>query len=171
MNADLTAGSVFEELACNKVDAFLALGDDDENMLTCALAKRHGIPMILTMTHRTTLTPLLEDLGVTASFNPCTSALEDIMHFISDADFERVSSLGGSNLELVRVRIGKKSPLAEKPLRQVPPDSGLVIAVVEDDSENGHVPKPDDILYAGRHVLVACETGREKQLRKMFDAE
>ena len=171
MNADLTAGSVFEELAGNKVDAFLALGDDDENMLTCALAKRHGIPMILTMTHRTSLTPLLEDLGVTASFNPCTSALEDIIHFISDADFERVSPLGSDGLELVRVRIGKRSALADKPLNQVPPDAGLVVAVVEDQGEHGHVPKPDDILAAGRHVLVACETGREKQLRKMFDAE
>lgn len=170
VNADLTAGSVFEELAGNKIDAFLALGDDDENMLSSALAKRHGIPMIITMTHRTSLIPLLEDLGVTESFNPCSSALEDILHFISDADFEQVSTLGGDELELVRVRVGARSPLADQPLRNVPPDSGIVVAVVEDKAENGHVPRPDDLLSAGRHVLVACETGREKKLRKLFDA-
>ncbi|MBG84379.1 MAG: Trk system potassium transporter TrkA [Phycisphaerae bacterium] len=172
INADLTAPSIFEDQGLDKMDAFLAMGDDDENMLGSAIARKAGIPMILTMTHRGQLEPLLEQLGVTKAFNPWTSAMEDIIHFISNSAFETVGTLGEeqSDLELVRIRIGNKSPLAGQTLRHIKPDMNLIVAVVEDESEQGHVPVADDVLTAGRHILVACEKGQEKQLRKLFDA-
>ncbi|MCH2132618.1 MAG: Trk system potassium transporter TrkA [Phycisphaerales bacterium] len=169
IHADPTAPEIFEDQNITEVDAFLALGEDDMNLLSSALAKRGEVPLVIAMTHRPGLKPLMEQLQVTEVFNPRDAAREDIVHFISDAPLERLGpTLASGQVELFRIRVGPSSPLAEQPLRQLGPDAGVVVAVAEDESERGHVPGPDDVLAPGRHVLLACEAGREKHLRKLF---
>ena len=129
--------------------------------------------MILTMTHRGQLEPLLEQLGVTKAFNPWTSAMEDIIHFISNSLFEKVGDLGDdmSGLELVRIRIGKKSALADRSLREVKPDMNLIVAVVEDESEQATRARGRRCADRWKtHSGGLRKKGQEKQLRKLFDA-
>ena len=137
-------------------------------MLSSALAKTNGVPLVMAMTHRPGLKPLLNQLGVTEVFNPRESVREDIIHFLSDAPLEHLTTVPGTSVELVRVLIPRHSPMADRPLRELGPDSGIVVAAAEDESDRGHVPGPDATLVAGRHALVACESGRDQDLRRIF---
>ena len=170
IHADPTAPEVFEDQSISQADAFLALGEDHMNMLSSALACTNGVPLVMAMPHRPGLKPLMKQLGVSEVFSQRESVREDIIHFISDSPFERLNTIPGTPVELIRIRIGSRSSLTEMPLRSLGADAGMVIAAAEDDSDRGHVPGPDHVLTAGRHVLVACEQGREKEVRKLFDA-
>ena len=170
IQADPTETSVFEEENIADADVFVALVDDDEhNILGCAWAKSRGVKKVVAAVQRPNYLRLLEHIGIDNAFSPRMVAVKSVEELIDDRSLRRLASLAEGIIDVYRVKVGLRSPVAGKPLRDVKLTPNWVITAVQHPGSPVRVPGAEDVLLAGDTVLVVGHHGLEKNLKKIFD--
>jgi len=168
LRADPSEHSVFEEERLADADALVALLDDDEhNILACAWAKSMGLRHVIAVVQRPDYLHLLPVVGIDGAFSPRMVAVREIERFLDSGPLRRIASLARGIIDVYQLRVGDRSRVLGKPLRDVRLTPDWVVAAVERGAEVS-VPTADDTIEAGDSLLVIGRSGAESTLKRIF---
>ncbi len=170
INADPAQPEVFDEEQLHRVDAFISMRSDEQNMLACAYAKRSGVENVMPVMRHAEFMPLLEELGIDRTWNPCDAASQAISRFLHCHEFERIDGFFDNTLELMRLRVGCHAKLIGQTLASIGDEPPMLVLASEDDQGTPFVPGGGLEIAAGMHMIVLSTTAKAAAVRKLLDA-
>ena len=162
---DLLAGESIEE-----VDLFLALTDDDEdNIMSCLLAKRMGARRVLALINRRSYADLMHGTQIDIALSPAQAMLGELLAYVRRGDVQAVHSLRRGVAEALEIvaRGDRKSSrvvgckVGDLPL---PPEvhMGLIVRGLPDETDTEAdadrvpeviIPRSSTVIERSDHVV------------------
>ena len=164
LNGDPTEEEILEEAGVGAADVFVNVSPDDENnILSCILAKRMGARKVISLTHKpeyVKIVPALEMID--CAFSATLVSVNSILRLLDGGAMRVDAILQRFRANLSEFRISARSPLCGKRLGDCRLPPSLILALV---FRNGEVLTPsgstvlekDDVAVA----IVAQEGIRE----------
>lgn len=167
IHGDPTDSDLFAEEHIGESDAFVALTNDEENILACVLAKRCGVNRTVAVVQRPKYVHLLQDIGVDHTFSPRRLAAREIERMLDERPLRALATLAEGVIDVYRVRVGDSSETIGKPLREVKLTPNWMLAAIQ---RNGvtTVPGANDQIEQGDTIIAIGRHGKEDALRKIF---
>jgi trk system potassium uptake protein TrkA len=169
INADAADPDVFAEEQLHRVDAFVSMKSDEQNMLACAYARRSGVKNVMPVIRHAEFKPLLKELGIDRVWNPREDAVQAIQRFLHCHEFEQIDGFFNDTLELMRLRVGSQSTLLGQTLATIGDTPPMLVLACEDGDGTPFVPGGDLEINAGRHMIVLTTTQKADEVRKQLD--
>ena len=154
LNGDGLDLDLLEEANIDKVDAVLALTDDDKtNMLSCTRAKESGCPITISLVNDPSLTSLLSPLGIDGFISPRTTTVSSILQHIRHGLVKLVYSIGDSEAEVIEAQILGTSSLVGKYVRDIKWPKNSILGAIRIDGTTS-IPNGDTKLQEGTVVTI-----------------
>lgn len=162
---DLLAGESIEE-----VDLFLALTDDDEdNIMSCLLAKRMGARRVLALINRRSYADLMHGTQIDIALSPAQAMLGELLAYVRRGDVQAVHSLRrgvAEALEIVARGDRKSSRVVGRKVGelQLPHEvhMGLIVRGIPGEGEEADaaagepeviIPRSSTVIESNDHVV------------------
>jgi|TARA_B100000959_G_C14992699_1_gene628693 trk system potassium uptake protein TrkA len=168
IQADPTDPNIFTDEHIENADAFVALTNDEHNILSCAWAAGLGVKETYLVVSRKDYAPFVKAMGLTNTFSPRELAVEEIQKRLARKQMTKVASLAGGDLGIFRIRVGKNAPVAGKPLSELSLMPNCMVIVLEHDEHLGVVPNASEVLQERDVVFVVVRGEYEDELRSLF---
>ncbi|MGY9014339.1 MAG: Trk system potassium transporter TrkA, partial [Rhodospirillales bacterium] len=131
LNGDVLDPDILEEANVAQTDTVVSVTDDDEtNILSALLAKKHGSKRAVSLINKETYQPLITNLGIDVVVSPRNITVSKILQHIRRGRILSVHSLRDGFGELIEAEAIVTSPLVGKPLREVNLPAGVIIGAV-----------------------------------------
>ncbi|MBT3765441.1 MAG: Trk system potassium transporter TrkA [Rhodospirillaceae bacterium] len=149
LNGDVLDPDLLEEANVAETDTVVAVTDDDEtNILSALLAKRHGSKRAVSLINKETYQPLITNLGIDVVVSPRNITVSTILQHVRRGRIYSVHSLREGFGELIEAEAMETSPLVGKPLRDVNLPAGVII---------GAVVRGDEVIKPGGNTVVQAK--------------
>lgn len=166
---DGTKRDLLDEEHLSQKDAFAALSDDDEdNIIVSLYAGSVGVGKVITKLNDTHLSEMLSGMGLDCVVTPKELVAQILARYVralSNAGADGVEALyriAGNRAEALEFRVGERSGLAGRQLRDLKLRRGILIAALL-RGDKCIIPNGSDFVYAGdRAVIVTTAQGLEK---------
>jgi trk system potassium uptake protein TrkA len=168
IQADPTDPNVFTDEHIENADAFVALTNDEHNILSCAWAAGLGVKETYPVVSRKDYAPFVKAMGLTHTFSPSELAVEEIQKRLRRKPLSKIASLKGDEMAIYRVRVGKNAPVIGKPLSELELMPNCMVIVLEHDEHTGAVPSAQEILQERDVVFVVVREEFLDELRTLF---
>ena len=168
IQGDPTDPNIFTDEHIEKANAFVALTNDEHNILSCAWAAGLGVEETYLVVSREDYAPFVKAMGLTNTFSPRELAVEEIQKRLARKQMTKVTSLSGDNLAIYRIRVGKNALVTKKPLSELSLMPNCMVIVLEHDEHYGVVPSADEILEERDVVFVVVRGEFEDELQSLF---
>lgn len=166
VQGDPTGEELLEEAGTGSAEVFASVAEDDEdNILSCIIAKRIGARKVIALTHKPEYIRIIPEMGmIDCGFSATLISANTVLRFLEGDLIRLDATLQNFHASLEEFKISKKSPLAGKPLNScagiLPP--GAVFALLF--RENKVItPSGKTVLQPG-DVAVAIVTDRTKRM-------
>lgn len=117
---DSTDSDILQELYVNNADCFIAVGKDSEdNIMSCLLAKNMGARSVIAMRDNDRYMELFNSLGIDHVINPQDITSNMIIENIQMVPFGTYLKLKTADIEILRLKVSKKSPVVNKSLSEL----------------------------------------------------
>ncbi|WP_291478680.1 Trk system potassium transporter TrkA [Acidovorax sp.] len=94
LQGDTTDENLLGDESIDEVDLFLALTDDDEdNIMSCLLAKRLGARRVLALINRRSYADLMHGTQIDIALSPAQAMLGELLAYVRQGDVQAVHSL------------------------------------------------------------------------------
>jgi len=94
LQGDATDEDLLGDEGIEEVDLFLALTDDDEdNIMSCLLAKRMGARRVLSLINRRSYADLMHGTQIDIALSPAQAMLGELLAYVRQGDVQAVHSL------------------------------------------------------------------------------
>ena len=168
IQADPTDPNVFMDEHIENADAFVALTNDEHNILSCAWAAGLGVHETYPVVSRKDYAPFVMAMGLTHTFSPSELAVAEIEKRLKRKQLTKIATLTGDEMAIYRVRVGKNAPVIGKPLRDLELMPSCMIIVLEHDEHTGVVPSASEVLEERDVVFVVVREEFVDELRTLF---
>ncbi len=176
LHGDATDEDLLDEENVGSVDLFLALTNDDENnIMSCLLAKRLGARRVLALINRRAYAELMESGQIDIALTPSHATLGALLKYIRRGDVAAVHSLrrgAAEALELVAHGDAKTSKVVGRRVEEVNLPAGAQIgAVVRGEGDATEVLMAHhDLEIQGEDHLIVFVTNRKTipKVEKLF---
>ena len=168
IQSDPTDTNVFTDEHIENADAFVALTNDEHNILSCAWAAGLGVEETYPVVSRTDYAPFVKAMGLTHTFSPSELAVAEIQKRLKRKQLTKIASLTGDEMAIYRVRVGKNAPVIGKPLSELQLMPNCMVIVLEHDEHSGTVPSAHEILEEQDVVFVVVRQDFVDELRLLF---
>lgn len=168
IQSDPTDPNVFTDEHIENADAFVALTNDEHNILSCAWAAGLGVKETYPVVSRTDYAPFIKAMGLTHTFSPSELAVAEIQKRLKRKQLTKIASLTGDDMAIYRVRVGKDAPVIGKPLSELQLMPNCMVIVLEHDEHSGTVPAAHEILEERDVVFVVARQDFVDELRMLF---
>lgn len=136
------------------MDAFIAVTSDDENnILSCLLAKHLGIHKTIALVNKPTYLPLLPVIGIDSTVNVRLSTASAILRFIRRGTILSAATFHGIDAEAIEFEVASSSRVTGKPLKDLGLPKGSLVAAVVRQGEV-FIPFGKSVLEPGDKVIV-----------------
>ena len=134
-------------------DYFIALGDDDEsNVMSSLLAKKHGAARAIVMTRQPDYVPILGSIGIDIIINPRLVTVGAILSYLRRGQVLSVVKFHEREGEAIELVAMPNSGSVGKPLRDLKiPKGAIVGAVLGDDIT---IASGDTVIQPNQRVIV-----------------
>ncbi len=156
LQGDTTDEDLLTGESVDEIDLFLALTDDDEdNIMSCLLAKRMGARRVLALINRRSYADLMHGTQIDIALSPAQAMLGELLAYVRQGDVQAVHSLRrgvAEALEIVARGDRKSSRVVGRSVRDLnlPHDvhMGLIVRGLPDKSDNADTPprEPEVII-------------------------
>jgi trk system potassium uptake protein TrkA len=160
---------VLERAGIQRADVVITVtGDDEDNMLICQVAReKYGVERVVSRVNNPRNKPYFDLLGVKPAVSATDLILRLIEHEVPRYGFVHLLDLPEERLEIVEFELGEDSPVIGAQVSEIAmPAGSLVISILRKGS--GFVPTGDTVFEAGDEVLVVLDTGKEGELKQVF---
>ncbi|MDD2598064.1 MAG: Trk system potassium transporter TrkA [Kiritimatiellae bacterium] len=132
LRADALAESTLTETGITNRTAFVALtGDDEDNIINCMMARKHGVVFTVAQIARTDYIPVIESLNlIDRIVSPYISTTHAILHYLRSQKIKAAALLHNLPGELLDVIIQKDSKLCGKKIREIKMPRQAIVATV-----------------------------------------
>jgi trk system potassium uptake protein TrkA len=186
LNGDGTDEDLLGDENVQEMDLFLALtSDDEDNIMSCLLAKRLGARRVLAVINRRAYAELVQGTQIDIAISPAQAVIGELLAYVRRGDVEAVHSLRRGAAEALEaiVRGDRKTcRMAGRRVDEVGlPKGAQVGAIVRglhrpDGSEAGADAKPeviiahhDTVVQPNDHVIVFVPRKRMiREVEKLF---
>jgi trk system potassium uptake protein TrkA len=186
LNGDSTDEELLTDENVQDMDLFLAVtSDDEDNIMSCLLAKRLGAQRVMAVINRRAYADLVQGTTIDIAISPSHAVLGELLAFVRRGDVEAVHSLRRGAAEALEaiVRGDRKTcRMAGRRIDEVGlPKGAQVGAIVRglhrpDGSEAGDDAKPeviiahhDTVVQPNDHVIIFVPRKRMvREVEKLF---
>lgn len=168
LHGDATDKELLIEEGIGQADAVICLTEDDKlNMLAALLAKNLGAERTLVKVGKVDYIPLMEQVGIDATFTPQLITAGTILRMARSEDILSMSLIEKDLAEAMEIMIAENSPLLNIPLKDVKFPKGCLIGAI---MRENHViiPRGDDYLQARDRVVVFTLHDMAKKVLSLF---
>ena len=186
LQGDPTDEALLAEEGIEEVDLFLALTDDDEdNIMSCLLAKRMGASRVLALINRRSYADLMHGTQIDIALSPAQAMLGELLAYVRRGDVQAVHSLRRGVAEALEIVVRgdrKSSRVVGRKVSELalPRDvhMGLIVRGLP-DALNGHelsdvqpqiiLPHSTTVLESNDHVVFFLPNKRlVRDVEKLF---
>ena len=169
IQGDALDQKLLEEENIDKMADFLAMTNDDEtNILSSLIAKRYGVPHVVTLVNRSIYTKLVRQIGLDVTVSPRLSTVASILGFVRKGRIHGMASLADGSLEVLEAEALETSLILNKPLKDLSlPEDTVVGAILR--GEDIIVPNGLVEVQAHDHVLMVTSTASVAAVEKLFE--
>ncbi len=180
LNADSTDEELMESENVHEMDLFLSItSDDEDNIMSCLLAKRLGARRVLALINRRAYADLVQGTAIDIAISPAQAVIGELLAFVRRGDVEAVHSLrrGASEaLEAVARGDRRTSRVVGRRIEELALPRGAEIGAIVrggdgDDEREPEVimPHHDTVIQANDHVIVFMPRKRMvRDVEKLF---
>jgi trk system potassium uptake protein TrkA len=131
LKGDATDQSLLLEEGISECDVFIAVGTDDEkNMIACLIAKRLGVPSVITRVNRYNYVPLVSAIGLESLVSARVSAVSAVLKHIRKGLVVSVATLKNEDAEIIEVVVDEESRLAGLTFAEAKFPPGTIVAAL-----------------------------------------
>ena len=173
LQGDTTDEDLLGDEGIEEVDLFLALTDDDEdNIMSCLLAKRMGASRVLALINRRSYADLMHGTQIDIALSPAQAMLGELLAYVRQGDVQAVHSLRRGVAEALEIVVRgdrKSSRVVGRKVSdlQLPRDVhiGLIVRGLPDASETAGaaaadlrepeviIPRSATVIESNDHVV------------------
>jgi trk system potassium uptake protein TrkA len=168
LNGDVLDAAILEEASVGSAETVVAVTNDDEtNILSALLAKRHGAKRVMALINKNDYAPLMSTLGIDVVISPRAITVSNILHHVRRGRIHAVHSIHEGFGELIEADAMETSPLVGKPLKEIKLPNGVLLGAVV---RQGKVisPRGTTVVQSGDRVVLFAESDAVKKVEKMF---
>ncbi len=168
LHGDPTDTHVLEEAAIDDCDVFCAMSDDDQvNMLTSLLAKKHKVSHTAALVRHPEFVSVLDSLGIDIVISPRLAIVGEILQHVRRGHIFSVTQLVEGRGEILEMEAEALCPATRHPIKELKfPKQAIVGAVVNDDGMQ--IPNGDTQIKAGDRVLIYTMPEAIPRIEKLF---
>ncbi|MCX8118248.1 MAG: Trk system potassium transporter TrkA [Desulfobacterota bacterium] len=136
------------------MDAFIAVtGDDEDNILSCLLAKHLGVQKTIALVNKPTYLPILPVIGIDSTVNVRLSTASAILRFVRRGAILSAATFHGIEAEAIEFEVMKSNKITGRPLKDLGlPQGSLIAAIIRRDEVI--IPHGKSALETGDKVIV-----------------
>ena len=154
LNGDGLDLDLLEEANIDKVDAVLALTDDDKtNMLSCTRAKASGCPVTIALVNDPSLISLLSPMGVDGFISPRATTVSSILQHIRHGLVKSVYSIGDAEAEVIEAQVLATSSLVGLTVRDIKWPKGSILGAIKINGTT-LIPRGDTKIQEGSLITI-----------------
>jgi trk system potassium uptake protein len=186
LHGDSTDEDLLGDENVDQMDLFIALtSDDEDNIMSCLLAKRLGARRVLAVINRRAYADLVQGTTIDIAISPAHTVLGELLAYVRRGDVEAVHSLRRGAAEALEaiVRGDKKTcRFAGRRIEEVGLPKGATVGAIvrglhrPDGSEAGEDAKPeviiahhDTVVMPNDHVIIFVPRKRMvREVEKLF---
>jgi len=170
-HGDSTNSEILQELHIEHADCFIAAGKDSEdNIMSCLLAKNTGARTVIALRNDDRYKELFESLGIDHVVNPQDVTSNMIIEQIQMVPIGTYLKLKGADIEISRLKVNEKSPVAGKSLKELDGYFKKLIivgAIVRGDEVI--IPWGDVVIKDGDEVITLCHREHNSWVSRLFN--
>ena len=172
LHGDPTDESLLEDAGIASCDVFVSVAqDDEENILSCIIAKRFGAKKVVSLTHRPEYIRIARELGpIDCAFSGTLVAANSVLRLLEGTNKRVDVQLQSFNAAISEFRILRSSPLCGKTLAAAKIPASLVLALVIRGSEI-FAPAGDTVLIEGDVVVAVVTRDMNRTIDKLFPSK
>ncbi|MBQ8828759.1 MAG: Trk system potassium transporter TrkA [Burkholderiaceae bacterium] len=176
LHGEMTDESLFVNEGIANTDLFIAISNDDEdNVMSCLLAKKLGAHRAIALINRTNYLDLVEGTSIDIALSPTEATLSDLLRHIRHGDVVSVHILrrgGAEVLEMVAHGTNKNSKIIGKKLREINFPEGTAFGCLvrnEGGKLNVHMSQDDLVVESGdRFIIFVGNKQKISSIEKLF---
>ncbi len=170
-HGDSTDSEILQELPIEHADCFIAVGKDSEdNIMSCLLAKNTGADMVIALRNDDRYMELFDSLGIDHVVNAQDITSNMIIDKIQMVPIGTYLKLKTTDIEILRLKVNRRSSVAGKSLRELDKSfkkSIIVGAIVRRDEVI--IPWGDIIIEEDDEVIILCRREHNNWVTKLFN--
>ncbi len=166
--ADPSNLAELEEEGLGNMDALVALTDNSEsNIIASLMAEEAGVYKTIALVSNTHYVRLSQNIGVDTLINEKLIAANNIFRYVRKGNVEAITSVHGSDAEIIEFRITKSNRVTKKPLGELHlPSTSVVGGVIRGDE--CFIPTEDFRLELEDKVIVFALPEAISTVEKVF---
>lgn len=187
LKGDATDEDLLGDEGIEEVDLFLALTDDDEdNIMSCLLAKRMGASRVLALINRRSYADLMHGTQIDIALSPAQAMLGELLAHVRQGDVQAVHSLRrgmAEALEIVARGDRKSSRVVGRKVSELPLPGdvhvGLIVRGLPDAADPTAsaslrepeviIPRSATVIESNDHVVLFLPNKRRvRDVEKLF---
>lgn len=173
INGSATKQQILEEEQIGGVDYFVACTkDDEENVMTCLLAKKLGARNVELVINKPDYEQVIQNisgfLNIASAASPRKTTVAEIKKYITDKRYVVAGSLRNGEIEFIELAVREGSWGEGKKLSELNLPPATIIAAVVDEQNNAKVPGANDIVNALDKLIIILEKKNVRQVVEMF---
>lgn len=169
INGESTDSDVLDEAGVAGCDAFISTSiDDEENILSCVLAKKKGAQKVITITNKAEYEDIVPGItGIDCGFSPRLVAVNSVLYELSSQTAKIHAILQRINAYIYEFDVHPSSPICDKKISEYEHKLPAILSLV---FRNGKmVPVTGDKVLQAHDRVFAVTTPRSiKQLESLF---
>lgn len=161
---------VLEQAGLGGVEGFVAAcGDDEDNILSCLLAKQSGARKTLAVIRKPEYLPLLASLrAVDAAVSPRLITASAILHFIRRGKILSVVTVRDIDAEVIEIEVQARSKVSGRKIKEIAfPADAIMGCIVR--GERVLPAHGEELLLEGDRVVVLTRPNVIHQVENLFD--
>jgi trk system potassium uptake protein TrkA len=169
LNFDGLEANVLIEEGIEKADLIIAVTDNDSvNILSSLLAKHHGARKCITKINRHDFIPLLGKLGIDVALSPREVAADMILRFVRRGYILSVTTILGSDAEVVELKVPDRSKFRDAPLKSLNFPRGAVVGAIVRNNQI-FIPSGETTLEPGDNLIIFFTKEAMQHVENFFE--
>lgn len=149
-------------------DLFLALtGSSEKNIVSCMVAREHGIVKTLARIEELQFVPEAESLSIDKIINKKLLNVSKILDSLVETQFDEAQCMLLDRAEIIKLMAKPGSKIVSKPVYELSLPTGITIGGIIRDGE-GMLAEGRTCIRPGDNVLVFCNIGSLPKIEKLF---
>ncbi|MCP4176648.1 MAG: Trk system potassium transporter TrkA [bacterium] len=169
IHGDPTESEVLFEAGIDACDAFISTSDDDEeNILTCILAKKKGAGKVITITNKEEYVDIIPGIGaIDCGFSPRLVAVNSVLNLLGTETAKVHSILQRTSGYVYELYVTSSSPICGKKISHYEGFPSVILSLVFRDGKM--MPAVGDfVLKEGDQVVAVTTAQNIKQFESLF---
>ncbi len=161
---------ILESEDLSEMDAFISVtGDSETNIISCLLAKNHGVKQTIASVENINYINLSQNIGVDTMINKKLIAADNIFRHIRRGEISNIASLHGVDAEIIEFTAKEKTKITKSRIKDLNFPKSAIIGGIIRNNEQVVFPLGEFQIIPDDHVVVVSFEECIKQVEKFFN--